>query len=105
MLPAWRLQRMPTIVAEHHQLHVLETHVWTEPVRTTVRHRQSAFGRSGRLKRQRRREMGLADESRPHASVAQCATDPRFTDRRVEVNSVVVYPVGIRQKAGQNGRA
>ena len=33
------------------------------------------------------------------------AADSRFADRRIEVNSIVVYPMRIRQKAGQNGRA
>ena len=98
MLAAGGLHGMPAVVAQDHQLHVLESHVGAGPIGPVVRRRQTALGRSRGLERQRRREVRLADESRSHPRLAQGSGDAGLADPGIEVYPVVVHAMGVRQQ-------
>ena len=90
------------VVAHQHDLEMLEAHVGSEPVRPVGRRGFQALGRAGLAEGVVGREMRLAEERGVIARRRQRPGKSLLADGGIQVDAVVVDPVGTRQLAGQD---
>ena len=102
MLASRRLFGWKPVMAHQHHLDMGKPHIGAEPVFAKTGGGSQAFRRAGRREGVIGRKMRLAEIGGVITRPSHSAAEPLFTDRRIEIDAIVVHTMGATELAGED---